>query len=535
MGDNKTIHNNKLFHNKNAYEDLSIDRDIFNVIDRTITKFGKIKLRHRLAYCSANLITLQNLTSKNYTIHHDRIYVNKMKKILYQVRDIEDFAEKWMIEQCNTDLVYGWDLLNNRYLLSVSNKLKFSSLLIVMAFYVLVFIYLYYYNIMASPTGYVKSIVTGYYEISKIMFCLMMKDKLWIERSALILTCLYVGWQLYITYQTCNTCYEHYGTCNLFYKEYEKTAKYIDIAERMYECDTYNDNNKVKESINYLKYYFTEDVSLGFSLVAKLGVDDYVKHMDVIANFIGRIDYQISTSILLDEGYGVPSFVSGAFPILHIDGIWNPVLDPEFLVKNSLTINVTKPNVMIITGPNKAGKSTFMRSIITCVYLAQSLGICCADKMSATPFRDLFTYLNVPDCIGRESLFEAEINRCFNYIEKTESLRGFSIGIVDELFTGTNPKEGKAGSYAILKRISNNPTNITILSTHFYDILEKLDKNNFTFTKFTATKVRNTYTYDYKIQDGITDQCIALELLKEKGFDKSVIDDAFSFIKNNNT
>lgn len=531
MSNNIVTHKNKLFHNRNAYEDLSIDQDIFTVIDRTITKFGKIKLRHRLSYCSADITTLQNLTSKNYTIHLDRFHVNRMKQYLFEIRDVEDSVERWMIEQCNTDLVYGWGMLNNKYLLSVTNKLKFSSLLIVLVFYVLAFLYMYYHNIITSPTGYVKGIFTGYYQFSKLMFYLMMSDELWIERSALILTSLYVGWQVYLTYQTVNTCYEHYGICNSFYEEYEKTQKYINTAERMCAYDQYNDNEKVEKSILYLRYYFTEDVSLGFSLVAKLDADDYVKHMDVIANFIGRIDYQISTSTLIDEGYEVPLFVPGTFPILHIDGVWNPVLNPSIRVKNSLTMNVTTPNVMIITGPNKAGKSTFMRSVMTCVYLAQTLGICCSDKMSLTPFRDLFTYLNVPDCVGRESLFEAEINRCYNYIEKTESLRGFSIGIVDELFTGTNPKEGKAGSYAILKRISNNPTNITILSTHFYDILEKLDKNNFTFSKFTAKKVKDVYTYDYRIQEGITDQCIALELLKERGFDKSVMDDAFSFLK----
>lgn len=521
----------KLFHNQNAFEDLGIDQDIFTVIDRTITKFGKIKLHHRLAYCSADIGTLQNMTEKLYTMHLDYVYVDKMKRYLHQIRLIEDSVDKWILNQCNTDLVYGWNIFNNRYLLSVTNKLKFSSLLIVLVFYILVFLYLYYHNIMTSPTAYVKGIVTGYYEFSKLIFYLMISDKLWIERSALILTCLYVGWQLYLTYQSVNTCYEHYGTCNAFYEEYEKTQKYIDVAEQMCKYDTYNDNHKVMDAIKYLKYYFTEDVSLGFSLVAKLDAKTYTKQFDIVTNFIGRIDYQIANTSLLDEGYTVPSFVPAAFPILHVDGVWNPCLSPEVRIKNSLAMNVTKPNVMIITGPNKAGKSTFMRSIMTCVYLAHSLGICCADRMSLTPFRDMFTYLNVPDCVGRESLFEAEINRCYNYIEKTENLRGFSLGIVDELFTGTNPKEGKAGSYAILKRISNNPTNITVLSTHFHDILSRLDNEKFIFNKFTAKKIKNQYIYDYQIQEGISDQCIALELLRERGFDKSVMDDAFSFIE----
>lgn len=524
---------NKLFHNRNAYTDLSIDEDIFTVIDRTITKFGKIKLRHRLAYCSADLSYLQDLTTKNYTINLDRYYVDKMKNALHSIHKIEESVEKWMIEQCNASLIYSWNIFNNRFLLSVTNKFKFTSLLFVVAFYVLVFLYLYYHNIVISPISYVQNIITSYYTVAQFMLYLIMSNRILIERTAVFLCCIYVGWILYQSYQSVNTCYEHYVSCNAFYEEYNQTYLFVNIAEEMCESDPYNDTDSVHESILYLKYYFTEDVSLGFSLVAKLSTDDYVKHMNRITNYIGRVDYQIGTSELLDYGYKIPFFVSGTFPILHIDGVWNPLITSEHTVKNSLMVDVMKPNVLIITGPNKAGKSTYARSVMICVYLAQSLGICCCDSMTLTPFRDLFTYLNIPDCIGKESLFEAELNRCHDYIEKTESLRGFSFGIIDELFTGTNPKEGKAGSYAILKRISDNPANITILNTHYYDILDKLDKHRFTFNKFTATKDNESdkYSYDYKIQTGITDQCIALELLKEQGFDKNIIDDALQFVK----
>jgi DNA mismatch repair protein MutS len=288
-----------------------------------------------------------------------------------------------------------------------------------------------------------------------------------------------------------------------------------------------------------LKYYFSNNQSqtLGFSLVTKLCREEYIAHMNTISNYVGRIDCLITVTKLLDEKYTVPTFVENKFPILHIENMGYPSIPDEITVRNSLIMDVTQPNVMILTGPNKAGKSTYMRSIIVSTYLAQSLGICCAERMSLTPFRDICTYLNVPDTIGRESLFEAEINRCYNYIEKTESLRGFSLGIIDELFTGTNSKEGKAGTYAILKKLSVNPTNITILSTHYSKILPRLagSSNNFILNKFTVDVSTNLskdqYNYDYKIKSGISDQSIGLRLLKEKGFDKEIIDDALDFIK----
>jgi hypothetical protein len=389
-----------------------------------------------------------------------------------------------------------------------------------------------YCGMMLSPTEYVKGIVTSYYQFIKLLCYIVMNNQKMIEWTAFSLASLYIGYQLYMTYQSVNTSYEHYVSCNNFYTDYEKIRTYIDAVEKMTQIETFFDIENVKLSIDYLRYYFTKNVSLGFSLVANLGSADYVKHIDVIVNYVGRVDCQLCIARLVDEGYVIPKFVKAQFPILHVEGVWNPIISYDSRIKNSLVMDVTKPNVMIITGPNKAGKSTFMRSIITAVYLSQSIGISCCDKISLTPFRDLFTYLNVPDCLGRESLFEAELNRCYNYIERIESLKGFSIGIVDELFTGTNPKEGKAASYAILKRISENPTNITLLSTHFHDIIDNLSNGSFMFNKFTARRDGGQYVFDYKIHDGVSDQCIALQLLQDRGFDKDIVNDAIMYIEN---
>ena len=178
--------------------------------------------------------------------------------------------------------------------------------------------------------------------------------------------------------------------------------------------------------------------------------------------------------------------------------------------------------------------------------MAQSIGVCPTQTLYFTPFRDLFTYLNVPDSIGRESLFEAEVNRCYEYLKKCEKLRGFSFGIIDELFTGTNPPEGMAGSYAILNQIARNPVNITVISTHFHDMLKELDRSYFTFKRFACDTMvdmfgRTQHRFDYQIRDGVSDQMIALDLLEERGFDEQTIMNAHRFIrklrqnKNSNT
>lgn len=521
-----------MIHNRDAYNDMMIGSEIFDSIDRTITRFGKKKLKHRLEYCQYDVDTLQQLTLKNYTAHLDSKYRAKMETLLHDILNVENCVIGWMENQSDKDLLFDTDILNNRLFLTISNGIKMMSFLLIVVVYILIFLVLYYYDVVVSPKKYVEMTVNGYYQFSKFMTYLILSNEHWVENIALTLTVGYICYIIYTIYQGFNQCYQHYGKCNTFYDEYLKLIQYVQIVEDIYHYDTYENKDGVEESIDSLKYYFSNDQtqSLGFSLITKLNTKEYIDHMNTISNYVGRIDCLITITKLLDEGYTVPTFVQNTFPILHIERMGHPSIPQDYVVKNSLIMDVTQPNVMILTGPNKAGKSTYMRSIIISTYLAQSLGICCAERMSLTPFRDICTYLNVPDTIGRESLFEAEINRCYNYIEKTESLRGFSLGIIDELFTGTNSKEGKAGTYAILKKLSVNPTNITILSTHYNKILYYLT-DDFILNRFTVNISKNQYTYDYKIKSGISDQFIGLELLKEKGFDKEIIDNAIDFIE----
>jgi DNA mismatch repair ATPase MutS len=224
-----------------------------------------------------------------------------------------------------------------------------------------------------------------------------------------------------------------------------------------------------------------------------------------------------------------------------MDNIFMPLLDNNNQIKNNQVKNniyidcLMKPNINIITGPNQSGKSTFMRTIILNIYLSQSLGISPSDKTALTPFCEIFTYLNVPDAVGRESLFEAEMNRCFEYVNKTEIANGFTIGIIDELFTGTNPKEGMASSYAIIKKLMDNPTNITFLSTHYIDMIDYLKTNNMkdlSFYKFEAKLLDNKYIFDYKLKNGISNQHIAIELMDKRGFDKEIINNALNYLNN---
>jgi MutS domain V len=572
-----------------VYSDLDLDK-IVNNMDRTITIFGRNKLKNRLSCIVSDPSDLQKLVDLNQAVAVDDGYREKMSKHLIDIKKKESDVVRWMkshpdenhddgtdkerIENmdntqnedglnknADSDLYFNkgtvynpYNVMNNRVALTASNRFVMSSVLIIIIIYVIIYLYLYYYGFPMSITDYIYRIYQGYVMFCRFLLMQVMNNLDWIETGAIILAITYVAYQLYSSYKSVMICYEHYCLCSDFVNRYEKMCDFIDDVSHLYESDRYVRNiyegdekiegDNISKSIEYLKSYFTKGSSLGYSLVSQISTYDYVKHMNVIVNYVGKIDMLISISTLMREGFTLPIIhhkrrtlrFEYDFPTLSAVGIWNPILGFKKSVRNSLQVDSTLPNVVILTGPNKAGKSTFMKSLLLAVYMAQSLGICPAQTLYFTPFRDLFTYLNVPDSIGRESLFEAEVNRCYDYLKKCEELRGFSLGIIDELFTGTNPAEGMAGSYAILNQITQNPMNITIISTHFHDMLSELDRSYFEFKRFSCDIMvdafgRTHHRFDYRLRDGVSNQMIALSLLEEKGFDNQTVANAHRFIQ----
>jgi uncharacterized membrane protein YgcG len=192
---------------------------------------------------------------------------------------------------------------------------------------------------------------------------------------------------------------------------------------------------------------------------------------------------------------------------------------------------------MLITGPNGSGKSTYIKSVIECILLGQTLGIAPAKEFSFTPFTNIATYLNIPDCQGKESLFQAEMNRCYQQLQTlndAEEKGQFSFNIMDEIFVSTNYQEGMSGAYAIIKKMCKMNKCLNIITTHF-DVLAGMDEVCVSKKYFDIEIDDNdNIKCDYKIRDGVSKKHMALKLLKKKGFDPSIIADAeylYSFLE----
>ncbi len=186
-------------------------------------------------------------------------------------------------------------------------------------------------------------------------------------------------------------------------------------------------------------------------------------------------------------------------------------------------------NIMLVTGPNSSGKSTYIKSIIINIILAQTIGVCSAREFEITPFHNITTYLNIPDCNGKESLFQAEMNRCYQQLqilEKSEERGELTFSIMDEIFVSTNYQEGMSGFYAILKKLEKYNKCLNIITTHF-DVLAKMPELDVLKRYFDIDITdQGEIIRDYLVKDGVSQKHMALKLLKHKGFDSEILKDA---------
>ena len=240
------------------------------------------------------------------------------------------------------------------------------------------------------------------------------------------------------------------------------------------------------------------------------------------------IDALMSVSVFKERTKGCfTEFKDNATPMILLQDSFHPCLELDKVVKNSLNIGSEHKNA-ILTGPNAGGKSTFVKSLIINVLLSQTIGVSMASTAVITPFYVINSQINIPDCKGYESLFEAEMYRCKHKLDLLKEHKDkHCLFIMDEIFNSTNPVEGMAGAYSIAKKISEYQNCILMFTTH-YVYLTKLQKttDRFINLKMNVEKDNGQITYPYQLSQGVSKQYIALDLLAKNGFDQDIITEA---------
>ena len=200
---------------------------------------------------------------------------------------------------------------------------------------------------------------------------------------------------------------------------------------------------------------------------------------------------------------------------------------PPLITDNMVKNNVTFEKDMIISSPNKSGKTTILKSVTLNIIFSQQFGCGFYNNAVINPYTHIHSYLNIPDTSERDSLFQAESRRCKDIIDiickNKETTRHFCI--FDELYSGTNPEEAiKAGSVFIdyLSKYSNVDF---ILTTHYFKICKKFKKSCKIENYKMDVAVLDTgeFVYKYKLHKGISKLKGAIRVLKDLNYPEEIL------------
>ena len=259
-----------------------------------------------------------------------------------------------------------------------------------------------------------------------------------------------------------------------------------------------------EEKIINLEYNLFNDI--------KEKVKTYIERIQAVAKVIAEIDVLQSLATVSEENnYIRPTLIDKK--IINIKDNRHPViekvLDKEF-VPNDIYMD-ENTNILVITGPNMAGKSTYMRELVVTVIMAQIGSFVPAKECTLPIFDKIFTRIGASDdLVSGDSTFMVEMKEANTAIENaTEN----SLIIFDELGRGTATYDGLALAQSIIEYIHNVVKCKTLFSTHYHE-LTKLENHfdNLKNVHVSALEENGSITFLHKIKEGSIDKSYGIHV-----------------------
>ncbi|GAA6027763.1 hypothetical protein JCM8097_008022 [Rhodosporidiobolus ruineniae] len=190
---------------------------------------------------------------------------------------------------------------------------------------------------------------------------------------------------------------------------------------------------------------------------------------------VSQLDCLLSlskSSAALGEPCVRPEIVDSDRAILEFEELRHPCIlsaSSDF-IPNDVVLGGDAKNMMLLTGPNMAGKSTLLRMTCTAVIMAQLGCFVPASKARIAPVDAIYSRMGANDAIfASASTFKVEMDDCNKILQKSTPR---SLVILDELGRGTSTYDGMAIAYAVLHRLATHTGCVGFFATHFTSLTE---------------------------------------------------------------
>ncbi|MGM8365068.1 DNA mismatch repair protein MutS [Virgibacillus sp. W0181] len=271
-----------------------------------------------------------------------------------------------------------------------------------------------------------------------------------------------------------------------------------------------------------------KSVELEYNLFIQIReqMKEHIPHFQQLAATISKIDVlQSFAAVSETNDYIRPTFDSQE---LHIKKGRHPVVeqvmsDGEF-VPNDIVLNEEK-NMLLITGPNMSGKSTYMRQLAHTVIMAQIGCFVPAEKAKLLLFDQIFTRIGAADdLVAGQSTFMVEMLEANHAISHATNQ---SLILLDEIGRGTSTYDGMALAQAIIEHIHDHVGAKTLFSTHYHELttLEESMKR-LKNVHVRAEEFEGNVVFLHQIEEGAADESYGIHVAKLADLPQSLIDRA---------
>ncbi len=259
-----------------------------------------------------------------------------------------------------------------------------------------------------------------------------------------------------------------------------------------------------------------------------------IERIQRTAGAIAKLDVLCSFAEVAHENNYVRPTVDDSETIKIREGrhpVVEKVLDDRIFVPNDAYINTDKEQLLIITGPNMAGKSTYMRQVALIVLMAQ-IGSFVPAQSAVIGITDrIFTRVGASDDLSRgQSTFMVEMSEMASIINLATRR---SLLIIDEIGRGTSTFDGLSIAWSVAEYICKSLNSRTLFSTHYHE-LTRLSE---TYEKIKNYRVlvqedKGNIIFLYKLLEGSSDRSYGIQVARLAGLPQDIINRANNILGN---
>ena len=267
-----------------------------------------------------------------------------------------------------------------------------------------------------------------------------------------------------------------------------------------------------------------------------LALQEFIPQIQINANIIAHLDCLLSAAKTAEENHYVRPVVSPS-DIIDIKQGRHPVIETqlpigEHYVPNDILLDSERQQIIIITGPNMAGKSALLRQTALIVLLAQIGSFVPAESAQIGLVDKIFTRVGASDNISLgESTFMVEMTEAANILNNVTPR---SLVLFDELGRGTSTYDGISIAWAIVEYLHQQPKARarTLFATHYHE-LNEMEKNFSRIKNYNVSvkEVEGKVIFLRKLERGGSEHSFGIHVAEISGMPKSIVKRANVILK----